>query len=130
DLIQGFYADFLHRTGEPTANIDYWVGLWQQGERAEAVIADLLGSDAYCAPGDMATANQRFVARAYFDLLGRPVDPTGLTFWTGRLAQGDTPTQVIRDILRSDEYRIHALQHVYRSLLGRPVDAVGQTFFL
>jgi uncharacterized delta-60 repeat protein len=71
------------------------------------------------------TQNQRFVAQVYLDLLQRPADPGGLTFWTGMLNQGSSRTQVALGIENSQEYHALTVQGLYGFLLKRPVDPVG-----
>jgi len=76
-----------------------------------------------------ATANDLFIARAYLDLLQRPVDPTGLSFWTASLAQGTSRTQVVRAIESSAEYRSVVVTNLYTTFLHRPVDSGGLSTF-
>src|SRR5262249_2040015 len=47
----------------------------------------------------------QFVTQVYTDLLGRPVDAGGLSFFTGQLNQGVSPTEVVLEIESSSEYQ-------------------------
>ena len=58
----------------------------------------------YTADTPLPTANQRFVAQAYLDLFGRPVDSSGLAEWSSLLDKGTSRTQVILDIESSPEF--------------------------
>jgi hypothetical protein len=72
------------------------------------------------------TPNQRFVTQLYLDLLRRPVDPSGLTFWSGLLDQKlTTRVQVVQAIESSPEYRTDAIEGLYSRLFGRAVDTSG-----
>src|SRR5260370_236800 len=72
------------------------------------------------------TPNQRFVEQVYFDLLRRPVDPTGLVSWTGLLDKGFSRTQIVAAIQNSPEYHTLVVGDLYQLVLERPVDASGQ----
>jgi len=49
--------------------------------------------------------NSAFVDLLYQNVLGRPADPGGLTYWTGRLDDGDSRAQVVLGFSESGEYR-------------------------
>jgi hypothetical protein len=98
---------------------------------------------------EVGTLEQRFVARAYLDLLGRPVDSAGLALWTGLVDQGVSRTEVALRIEASPEYQaaggIRAfladeifrgsdsledlVQGFYQRLLGRDADLDGLSLF-
>jgi hypothetical protein len=68
----------------------------------------------------LALTGEQFVRRAYLALLGRESDPSGLKYYTERLARGDSREQVIADLCADPEgqaygSRIAGLQE----LLGR-----------
>jgi uncharacterized protein (TIGR03118 family) len=75
------------------------------------------------------TANERFVAQAYLDLLGRPADSAGLENWVNSLSQGASRAQIVAGIESSAEYRTSVVQQLYSSLLHRPADSSGLTTF-
>jgi hypothetical protein len=75
--------------------------------------------------------NQRFVAQAYLDLLGRTVDPSGLQFWGGLLDAGTLSRfQVVQGIENSLEFRIVEVNRAYQQILGRQADPAGLSFFV
>jgi hypothetical protein len=77
------------------------------------------------------TQNERFVAKVYLDLLGRPVDPVGLATFAGGLDSGQlTRTQVVQLIENSLEYRTDVVNNLYLTLLGRPADPNGLMTFV
>jgi uncharacterized delta-60 repeat protein len=71
------------------------------------------------------TANQRFVAQAYLDLLGRPVDGAGLAQWSGLIDRGTSRTQVALDIEFSPEYTGRTVNALYAQYLHRTADPGG-----
>ncbi len=76
------------------------------------------------------TANQRFVTQAFFDLLKRAPDPTGLAFFTNQLNTGTSRAQVAQQIVTSVEYRTLVVQNIYQTFLRRSADAGGLTTFV
>jgi hypothetical protein len=72
-----------------------------------------------------AGAPQRLVDRVYQDVLGRPAEPTGLTSWSDRLGQGDSPAEVAQFIAGSPEARARQVEDLYQALLGRSADPGG-----
>jgi len=75
--------------------------------------------------GTRGTADQRFIAEVYHDLLGRPVDLNGLAFWTAALDQGASLAQVVQGIENSTEYRVIEVQALYQKYLHRAADPGG-----
>jgi uncharacterized delta-60 repeat protein len=79
----------------------------------------------YIADTPLPTANQCFVAKAYLDLLGRPVDGVGLAQWSNMLDQGTTRTQVALSIESSSEFARYTVNSLYAQYLHRAVDSSG-----
>jgi uncharacterized protein (TIGR03118 family) len=75
------------------------------------------------------TANERFVAQVFLDVLQRPADASGLGFWSGALSQGATRAQVVQGIENSAENRSLVVRNLYTRFLGRQADAVGLNAF-
>ena len=85
---------------------------------AAAVVVRLLTDD------PQPTASQRFVAQAYLDLLQRPAEPAGLSYWSGLIDQGQaTRAQVASGIEASPEYRAIEVQCFFGLLLNRAATA-------
>jgi hypothetical protein len=76
------------------------------------------------------TPNERFVQQAYLDILGRPVDPSGLSNWTGFLSLGGTRAGVAHGLLASVEYRAHVIDGFYQKYLNRAADRDGLNNFV
>jgi uncharacterized delta-60 repeat protein len=82
------------------------------------IVARLLTND------PLPTANQRFVAQLYLDLLERTVDSSGLAAWSGILDRGPaTRTQVARAIETSPEYQTIQVQDAFGRFLNRAATA-------
>jgi hypothetical protein len=76
------------------------------------------------------TANECFLAGVYVDILGRPIDSTGLAVWTGHLNQGATRDQVTQAIALSTEGRTRQVEGYYQRFLGRAADPDGLNLFV
>jgi hypothetical protein len=74
------------------------------------------------------SADERFVAQLYRDLLHRPVDGPSLATWTRLLAQGVTHERVARDIEMNREYLADVVQGQYQTYLHRSADLAGLYF--
>jgi hypothetical protein len=74
------------------------------------------------------TVNQRFVAQAYLDVLGRPQEPAELAAMDDFLGSGGTRTQAAESLLSSDEYRGALARSVYDTFLQRSADATEVAF--
>jgi hypothetical protein len=73
--------------------------------------------------GPTARAHERFVDRAYRDLLDRPADSGEILLYAALLNRGAwTRSQVARAILTGVAYRIRLVQRWHRALLGRAAD--------
>jgi glucose/arabinose dehydrogenase len=73
--------------------------------------------------------NQGYVTALYQDLLGRPVDPGALAYWTGLLNRGTPRAQVVLAIEGSLEYRRLVVQGLYQELLGRPAEDAARDYW-
>jgi outer membrane protein assembly factor BamB len=73
----------------------------------------------------------RYIAAAYYDVLGRPVDPASLAFWNGLLV-GNSPSALLASTLvQSAEYdAIMVVTPSYERFLGRPPDPAGLAWWV
>jgi hypothetical protein len=76
------------------------------------------------------TPNQFFVAEVYEDLLARPVDLNGLSYWSGQLAQGLPRGDIMSQLEGSDEYFTTIIRPDYEQFLGREPEQAGLKFWI
>jgi autotransporter-associated beta strand protein len=77
--------------------------------------------------GTRGTPSQRTISEFYHDLLGRPVDPSGLATFAGMLDSG-TPRQTVFQIIQhSLEYKTKQVRDLYARYLRRAADDSGLT---
>lgn len=72
------------------------------------------------------TANQKFVAQVFRDLLGRAAEPQALQYWANQIEGGQSRTATTLAIEMSQEYRNDLVQSLYEQYLHRPADPAGQ----
>ncbi|HEX7131831.1 MAG TPA: Ig-like domain-containing protein [Iamia sp.] len=87
--------------------------------RVEVTIAGT--APAGCTPSDPQDA--RYVCRTYTDLLGRPADASGKTYWLGRLGRGESRAAIIKAFTGTPEYRTSVVRGIWRAYLGTTPDA-------
>jgi type VI protein secretion system component Hcp len=76
------------------------------------------------------TANQRYVAAVYGDVLGRPVDMGGLAYWSTQLDQGAARANLVRLIDHSAEFFSTIIKPAYQQFLGRAADQAGVDYWV
>jgi hypothetical protein len=76
------------------------------------------------------TANQRYVAQAYRDILQREADTAGLNFFANALDSGTLTRQHFVDMLvGSAEYRNMEVQNTFNQILGRAAEPAALSFY-
>lgn len=117
----GIYRDVLGRSIDP-AGLNYFANqlLHVSSERVEAQV---LGSAEFFARAG--GTNEGFVAALYRTALGRAPDAGGAAYHLGRLAKGDTRTDVAYGVLTSLEARIRFVTGAYQQFLHRAPEAAG-----
>lgn len=71
-----------------------------------------------------------WLSAVYIDLLGRPIDDSGLAYWKGRLAGGLSKADLAHQFAASDEWLGVVVDDLYWSILGRGPDAGGRAFWI
>ena len=66
--------------------------------------------------------NNKFLSQAYQDILGRPIDAAGKTYWLGQMKNGATRTQIANQLVHSAEYSNARVQKMFTTYLHRPAD--------
>jgi hypothetical protein len=81
------------------------------------------------APPTPPALNQKFVSQVYLDLLGRPVDPNGLAYWSGRLDNGEPRAIISQELTHTSEYFGTVIKPAYVKFLGRTADPGGLSYW-
>jgi SpoIID/LytB domain protein len=84
-----------------------------------------LNSDWFTISGFTPAEAQAVVRALYQDLLGRPVDASGLATWTALLGRGVGQPALVASLTKSGEYAQRRVRQAYVDVLNRPVDAGG-----
>jgi hypothetical protein len=122
NLIRADYKFFLER--DPSAaEVAGWLTQLQAGLGEQQLQAAFLGSGEFFSLHG--SANASWLDGVYKKVLGRPVDASGLSFWTQALQQGAPRDQVSFAILMSPEALTRLVTSAYQALLGRAPDPVG-----
>jgi uncharacterized protein DUF4214 len=79
-------------------------------------------------PVVVACDSNKFLARAYQDVLGRPIDSASTTYWLGAMKNGASRTQVATQMLRSAEHVNMHVRELYNTYLHRPPDGGAAAF--
>jgi len=108
-----FEGKFIAQTylGILTRDADYggfraWLGALLAGVSRQQIVQEFLNSSEFQIRFGSSLTNGQFVERMYNNILLRPSDPGGLTFWVGLLNSGQlTRTQVALSFLDSGEFQ-------------------------
>jgi hypothetical protein len=128
-MVRHLYETLLGRDPQPSEGVISWYVDLQQGVRDEVVIGGIAASDEYFIRLSQYVNNQpqmkNWISGVYLDVLGRPIDPTGLSIWTNALNHGIPRVFITDEIVGSAEYQTHEINLAYQTLLHRPADPVG-----
>jgi SpoIID/LytB domain protein len=131
DAWAGYEVDQLYqrvfgRAADPAGRA-YWVGILAGGARLEDIALWFYGGDEYWAQhGGTATG---FVNALYQDLLHRPADTPGRTYWVGQLQSGSLGrVGVTAGFYASIESRRDRVFRLYQRILLRSPDNVAPSF--
>ena len=123
----GIYFDAVSQLFRGTPATDDELAQWSwsltHGGGRKAVVAPLRSSTvkaetiARLAAEDSGDPGA-FVDHLYLELLGRPSDPGGRSYWAG-LATSKNPKLVVRQLISSKESRIYRTNKIYVDVLGR-----------
>jgi hypothetical protein len=124
-FLSAAYTHYLGRSVD-TGGLNYWVMQMQLGLTDEQLESSLLSSSEYAQLH--ASTNASWVLGLYSDLLGRPADGAGLSYWLGRLQAGESRYQVAMAIATSAEREAIVVANDYQMFLGRSTSA-GDTAY-
>lgn len=118
-------VQLLHREGSAN-EVSAWAGFVDAAGPDATAVRFLASAEAYSRAGGNPTG---WIDATYQDLMGRPVDGGGLTYWSGRLGAGASREQVAAALWWSTgavQARVGAL---YRQVLDRPADGGGLAYW-
>ena len=119
----------------------------QRGERIRATLVATLGATALAVglvvPTTSAgatptsspvavkatTGDERFVAAAVVDLVGRAANQREIELYTDRLDRGWSPYDLARSLTRGNEWATGVVDDLYEQILRRPSDPKGRAYW-
>jgi hypothetical protein len=125
--VEDLYAQLLGRPADPVG-LQNAVAALAGGMTPLQLEATLLASPEYLA--DHGGTYTGFLQGVYTDVLGRPIDLPGLTFWSTARAFGNGQALVASAILSSTEAVQDLVQVHYRHLLKRAADPQGLSYWV
>jgi hypothetical protein len=127
DYVQGLATTYLHhRLSASDANI--YVSLLGQGQSAEQIKADFLGSAEYAS--DNGSSNFGFLTGVFRDSLGAGLDPNSIAIWGTMLAQNQSHQAIALQILQSPNALGFVVQAGFQHFLGRAATASDGQFWV
>jgi GH25 family lysozyme M1 (1,4-beta-N-acetylmuramidase) len=141
------YGALLARSASDSER-EGWVTALENGVSQKYVLAQIAGSAEFAAicsdygitPGSVALTENRdqnynvtsYVMRCYRQILGRTADVEGLNTWTGKLLDGCSGAEIVKDLVVSQEFTNQGNDNsefvaiMYRAMLGREADEAGK----
>jgi hypothetical protein len=116
------YSDLLSRAPDAEGGA-FWTD-YLRTHPVTVLRANLIASAEYynvTVSADPATSDRDWLDRLYLEVLERPADPTGRTYWASRLADGASRWQVVAAVYLSDESLGNRADSYAREILGRPL---------
>jgi hypothetical protein len=109
------YETFLNRAPDP-GGLQFFVAILGANRDQLQIVSSIVGSQEYfIANGG---TNQGFINALYRDLLGRPADQAGATFWISQADAGMARDRIVIDFLISQEGGNKIIDGNYASLTG------------
>jgi hypothetical protein len=121
--VQLVYQSLLHRAPDPGGQMASF-GYLATGHSVEQLKAIVMGSTEYFQKNGQGT-NAGFLNAVAHDVLGRAIDPAGMTVETQLLSQGVSRAEIAAGSLGSPEGAKVFGQNAYQQFLQRPADSAG-----
>jgi hypothetical protein len=127
-IIAPAYQKYLGRSPDAQGSA-YWVGQMQNhGLTDERLEAGFIGSNEFYQHAG--GTDKLWVDAMYTDLLGRPADPGGETYWTMQLANGAQRSDVAYGFADSLERETQRVDADYTHFLRRAADPGGVSYWV
>ncbi|MEO6629900.1 MAG: polysaccharide deacetylase family protein, partial [Aquihabitans sp.] len=115
----------LHRNGAAN-ELSAWAGLVHAAGPDATAVRFLSSAEAYSRTGGTPAG---WVDATYQDLMGRPADGGGLTYWTTRLGTGASREQVAAGLWWSAGAVRSRISALYLQIFNRPADGAGLAYW-
>lgn len=148
--VQKMFKALLQRDAG-ASEIEYWTSRVHNGVSWRYVLGQIVGSGEYesickasgLPQGSVTMVENRdknyeataYVARCYREFLGREPEVEGLNTWTGKLADGASGAEIVKNMVMSNEFDNkgysdgQVVKTIYKGMLGRTVDADGMAYW-
>jgi hypothetical protein len=126
-VVEQLYQTYLHRSADGNG-LSAYVAFLNHGGSIEQLRAILLSSDEYYAARG-GNSNEGFLTALYYDVLGRTIDPSGLSTYGHMLLNGLSRGDVALALLQSVEGSQYRVERDYEWLLHRGADASGMAAY-
>jgi len=121
--VDSYYQTFFNRAADP-AGRQFWVTAMSAGVTEETVMAAFLNSAEF---QQLNPSPTQFVTALYKDVLGRPPDGPGESYWTTALTNNTAaPADIVGGFINSTERHVNLVNSYYTTYLQRVSDASGQ----
>lgn len=110
------FTRFLRRTVDPSGRA-YWINSIGNGKALWRFRAQLFGSNEYFTKAG--GTNAAYLDKVYFDVLGRPIDPSGKAYWGKKLDGGADRGSVALNFINSTEFRRFVVDDQFLRFLDR-----------
>jgi uncharacterized protein (TIGR03118 family) len=127
-IVAPAYLRYLGRAADPSG-LAYWVDQMQNhGLTDERLEAGFIGSPEFYAHAG--GTDKAWIDAMYQDLLGRPADAAGESYWLQQLAAGANRATVAYGFAASPERESQRITDDYMHYLGRQPDSQGLSYWL
>jgi hypothetical protein len=132
-LVQQAYLKLLHRPADD-AGLHYWSSLLQQGMTEEAFYSNILASPEFDVGAFVRSYNpapdQAWLNQVFQDTLGRSLRPGEDSYFIDQLRVGVQRSDVMLEILSSQEYRARQVTAAFTGALRRAPDLGSVSYFV
>ncbi|MCU1371475.1 MAG: hypothetical protein JWO77_2669 [Ilumatobacteraceae bacterium] len=122
-IVASKFDDLLER-GADKSGLAFWSGRIADGRLSyeNLVVTLTISNEAWTKAGATPAGYTDWV---FEHVLGRPADPSGKAYWTGKLADGTSRDRFVRSFLRSPERARAVVRRAYTAYLQRTADTGG-----
>jgi hypothetical protein len=118
------FTRFLRRSVDP-AGRTYWINSIGNGKALWRFRAQLFGSNEYFTKAG--ATNATYLEKVYYDVLGRPIDPSGKAYWGKKLDNGADRGSVALNFINSSEFRRFVVDDQFLRFLDRKATTAEHT---